>query len=41
MFPEAERYYAQAVSLPLYPALSEPEHDRIIQLLAALVGARK
>lgn len=28
-FPEAERYYAEAISLPLYPALSSDDQDRV------------
>ena len=33
-FPEAERYYAEAISLPLYPALTVPQQDRVVQALA-------
>ena len=29
-FPQAERYYAEAISLPLYPGLSEVEQDHVI-----------
>lgn len=29
-WPEAERYYAEAISLPLYPTLSEAEQDAVI-----------
>lgn len=29
-FPEAERYYAEAISLPMYAALSEAEQDQVI-----------
>jgi UDP-4-amino-4,6-dideoxy-N-acetyl-beta-L-altrosamine transaminase len=29
-FPEAERYYEEAVTLPLYPTLSEGEQDRVV-----------
>lgn len=32
-FPEAERYYAQAISLPIYPGLDEPLQDRVVQAL--------
>lgn len=28
-FPEAERYYEEAITLPLYPTLSEGEQDRV------------
>jgi UDP-4-amino-4,6-dideoxy-N-acetyl-beta-L-altrosamine transaminase len=31
--PEAERYYREAITLPLYPAMSEAEQDRIIAAL--------
>jgi UDP-4-amino-4,6-dideoxy-N-acetyl-beta-L-altrosamine transaminase len=29
-FPQAERYYAEAISLPLYPGLSEADQDHVI-----------
>lgn len=32
-FPEAERYYREAISLPLYPDLSEQMQDRVIAAL--------
>lgn len=38
-FPEAERYYREAISLPMYPALGEAEQDYIVNTLAAIVGA--
>lgn len=33
--PEAERYYAEAISLPLFPALAHEDQDRIIETLGA------
>ncbi|MDD9868288.1 MAG: UDP-4-amino-4,6-dideoxy-N-acetyl-beta-L-altrosamine transaminase [Gammaproteobacteria bacterium] len=40
-FPEAEAYYREAVSLPLYPALREAQQDAVIgKLREALAGAR-
>ncbi len=37
--PEAERYYAEAISLPIYPGLTEAEQDRVISALGrALQG---
>ena len=36
-FPEAERYYAQALSLPLYADLSEAQQDRVVEALAELL----
>jgi len=32
-FPAAEAYYAEAISLPMYPTLSESEQDRVVQAL--------
>jgi len=36
-FPEAEAYYAQALTLPLHPTLSEPDQDIVVAALAAAV----
>jgi len=33
-FPEAERYYAEAISLPMYAALTEAQQDQVIVALA-------
>ena len=38
-FPEAERYYAGALSLPMYPALSDADQDRVVAALATLLAA--
>lgn len=35
-FPEAERYYAEAISLPMFPTMTEAQQDRVIN---AVVGA--
>lgn len=35
-FPRAERHYAEAVSLPLYPGLSDEDCDRVIRTVTAL-----
>lgn len=32
-FPEAERYYAEAISLPMYPGLTETQKSEVIQKL--------
>ncbi len=32
-FPEAERYYQEAISLPLFPALSEWDQERVVAAL--------
>lgn len=34
-FPEAERYYAEAISLPLFPTLTEVMQDDVVAALAA------
>ena len=33
-FPEAEAYYAEAISLPMYPQLTEVQQDKVIAALA-------
>ena len=33
MFPEAERYYAEAVSLPMYAGMTEHQQDRVADVL--------
>ncbi|WP_295461481.1 UDP-4-amino-4,6-dideoxy-N-acetyl-beta-L-altrosamine transaminase [uncultured Pseudomonas sp.] len=38
-FPEAERYYAQALSLPLYADLSEEQQDRVVKCLVGLLDS--
>jgi UDP-4-amino-4,6-dideoxy-N-acetyl-beta-L-altrosamine transaminase len=37
-FPEAEGYARNAISLPLYPGLQEHEQERVVQVLATLLG---
>ncbi len=37
-FPEAEAYARNAISLPLYPGLQEPEQKRVVQVLGELLG---
>jgi UDP-4-amino-4,6-dideoxy-N-acetyl-beta-L-altrosamine transaminase len=34
-FPEAERYYARAITLPLHPGLSDGDQDRVVETLRA------
>lgn len=38
-FPEAERYYAEAISLPMYATLSEAGQDRVVAALRAALQA--
>jgi len=37
-FPEAETYYAQAISLPMYPGLSELQQDYVVEQLRRAIG---
>lgn len=37
-FPAAERYYARAISLPLFPAMTVVQQDRVAQTLLAEIG---
>jgi len=39
MCPVAEDYYAQEISLPLFPALTDGDVDRVIDLIREFVGA--
>lgn len=33
-FPEAERYYAEAITLPLYPGMRDADQDKVVEALA-------
>jgi UDP-4-amino-4,6-dideoxy-N-acetyl-beta-L-altrosamine transaminase len=37
-FPESERYYAEAISLPIYYGLSEEDQDRVIATLHQVIS---
>ena len=37
-YPEAERYFSEAISLPLFPDLTEEQQDYVIDQLRSLVG---
>jgi dTDP-4-amino-4,6-dideoxygalactose transaminase len=39
-FPEAEAYYAQAISLPLFPAMTDAQQDDVIDQLTRLLEER-
>jgi dTDP-4-amino-4,6-dideoxygalactose transaminase len=39
MCPVAEEYYAQEISLPLFPDLTDADVDRVIELIRGFVGA--
>jgi UDP-4-amino-4,6-dideoxy-N-acetyl-beta-L-altrosamine transaminase len=36
-FPVAERYYARALSLPMFPTLTEAQQDRVVSLLEGVL----
>lgn len=37
-FPEAERYYSEAISLPMYPALTNDQQGEVVQRLTTPIG---
>jgi dTDP-4-amino-4,6-dideoxygalactose transaminase len=37
-YPEAERYFSEAISLPLFPDLTDEQQDYVIDQLRSLVG---
>lgn len=37
-FPEAERYYTEAISIPMYPTLTEAEQDEVISAIESAIG---
>lgn len=39
-FPNAEAYYAGALSLPMYPALTDAEQTRVIEAMHRIVGRK-
>ena len=38
-FPEAERYYSEAISLPIFPAMTEAMQDQVVAALTAELAA--
>ena len=38
-FPEAERYYTEAISIPMYPIMSEAQQDEVVSCLREALGA--
>lgn len=39
-FPESEKYYSEAISLPMYPNLSEDDQDRVVEVLTSLLVSK-
>lgn len=39
--PEAERYYAEAITLPMFPGLTDGQLARVVQTVGDLVGATR
>ena len=37
--PEAEQYYSEAISIPLYPGLTEAQQDKVVAVIRKAVGA--
>lgn len=38
MCPEAERYYEEAITLPLFPTMSEEQQDQVVAVLKKVLG---
>lgn len=36
--PESERYYSEAISLPMYPGLDQAQHERVVSVLGSIVS---
>jgi dTDP-4-amino-4,6-dideoxygalactose transaminase len=36
-FPESEKYYSEAISLPMYPNFSEEDQNKVVDILASIV----
>lgn len=37
--PQAEQYYSEAISIPLYPGLTEVQQDQVVAVIRMAVGA--
>lgn len=40
-FPEAEKYYEEALTLPLYPAMTDGDQDRVIKALQEVLSYKR
>ncbi|EPC04100.1 spore coat protein [Litchfieldella anticariensis FP35 = DSM 16096] len=38
-FPNAEQYYAEAISLPMFPTMTEAQQDEVVEVVRQAVGA--
>jgi dTDP-4-amino-4,6-dideoxygalactose transaminase len=38
MFPEAERYYQEAITLPIFPRLTDAEQDKVVDSLLGAIA---
>ena len=39
-FPESEKFYSEAISLPIFPNLSKEEQDRVVEVLNSLLVSK-
>jgi len=37
--PQAEQYYSEAISIPIYPGLTVPQQDKVVAVIREIVGA--
>ncbi|MNC73573.1 UDP-4-amino-4-deoxy-L-arabinose--oxoglutarate aminotransferase [compost metagenome] len=38
-FPEAENYYSEAISIPMYPTMTEAQQDQVVEALREVTQA--
>jgi len=41
MFPESEAYYREAITLPLFPTMTEEQRDLVVAALTRALDARR
>lgn len=39
-FPNSERYYSRAISIPLFPRMSETQQDRVVNVISSVLSQR-
>ena len=39
-FPESEKYYSEAISLPIHPGLTKGDQDKVVKILSTALGIK-
>ncbi len=39
-FPESEKYYSEAISLPIHPGLTKDDQDKVVKILSSALGIK-